>query len=47
MDNLQIHWATLSHVAYSKMVVAKGGSFVADRLLPTADAAMLHTMRVH
>ena len=32
--------------AYSK-VVAKAGTFVADRLPPTADAAMLHAMRAH
>jgi hypothetical protein len=37
----------MRYAAYSKMVAAKGGSFMADRLPPTEDAAELHAMRVH
>jgi len=37
----------MRYTAYSKMIAATGGSFVADRLPPTEDAAELHAMRVH
>jgi hypothetical protein len=42
-DNL----GQMRYAAYSKMVASKGGSFMADRLPPTEDAAELHAMRVH
>ena len=37
----------MRYAAYSKMVASKGGSFTADRLPPTTDAAELHAMHVH
>jgi hypothetical protein len=37
----------MRYAAYSKMIAVAGGSFVADRLPPTEDAANLHAMRVH
>jgi cellobiose-specific phosphotransferase system component IIA len=37
----------MRYAAYSKMIASRAGSFVADRLPPTEDAAELHAMRVH
>jgi hypothetical protein len=36
----------MRYAAYSKMTTLRAGSFVADRLLPTEDAAELHAMHV-
>jgi len=39
--------SALRYSAYCKMAVAKGGSFLADRLPPSTNAAELHSLRVH
>jgi hypothetical protein len=39
--------ALMRYADYSRMIASTGGSYVAERLPPTEDAAELHALRVH